>query len=747
MNKLKRTVCAALILVLMLSLLPLAAYAKAGNRLSGDEKLAYDALSYLLDEVAAGKRSATSFTIGQEYYDKPVHREVTFKKSADDFDYAAVADALWVDHPYAMYWYGYGYSVSRQPDHRGTLVQVTFYFNVGANYQGNAEYTIDSKEAAIAARARKNALAVVNANAHKSDYQKLVAYRDYICNAVTYDEYAANNDISYRDMSPWQLVNVFDGDSTTNVVCEGYSKAFKYLCDLSDFEDKTFTCHLVTGWTLSGTGGGGHMWNQVTLGGKNYLVDVTNSDDGSVGQHGGLFLAGSGDSVSTLIGGVVRKGYQFECKYSSVQYYFDDESVAIWGWDLLKLTSKSYEPGNSCQINGHSYNRVVTAPTFSVGGYTTNTCTACGYSYISNQTDPMAMLKTPAISKLENKAGGSIQITWNKVAGAERYRVFMKVDGGWKSVGTVAGTSMTWSGAQSGKNYTFTVRCVTAKGEAASDYNRTGKSITYVACPSIAKVENTATGVKISWNAVPGAAKYKLVVKEEGGSWKTIRYTTNNSYTWTGAVSGKTYTFGICCVTSDGKTATSAFDSTGKTIKYVAQPTINKVANMANGVAIAWNKVPGAAKYKIVVKTATSGWKTVAYSTGSTYTWTGGTSGETYTFGIVCVTADGKTVTSAFNSTGKTIKYIACPKIAKLEKTSTGIKVTWDKVVGAAKYKLIVKEEGGSWKTIWNTINSSYTWTGAVKGKTYIFSLRCITADGKSYTSGWNSTGWTIKYN
>ena len=40
-----------------------------------------------------------------------------------------------------------------------------------------------------------------------------------------------------------------------------------------------------------GTGAGAHMWNIVTLGGENYLVDITNSDDGTVGNDGSLFMA------------------------------------------------------------------------------------------------------------------------------------------------------------------------------------------------------------------------------------------------------------------------------------------------------------------------------------------------------------------------------------------------------------------------------------------------------------------------
>lgn len=35
----------------------------------------------------------------------------------------------------------------------------------------------------------------------------------------------------------------------------------------------------------------------------------------------------------------------------------------------------------------HSYNSVVTEPTCTTGGYTTNTCSSCGYSYISDETE------------------------------------------------------------------------------------------------------------------------------------------------------------------------------------------------------------------------------------------------------------------------------------------------------------------------------------------------------------------------
>jgi hypothetical protein len=75
------------------------------------------------------------------------------------------------------------------------------------------------------------------------------------------------------------------------VVCEGYAKAFKYLCDLTDF-DKEIYCYLISG-VLSVSGSSeGHMWNVLVMDGVNYLVDVTNYD-GNPSSRSYLFLGGA----------------------------------------------------------------------------------------------------------------------------------------------------------------------------------------------------------------------------------------------------------------------------------------------------------------------------------------------------------------------------------------------------------------------------------------------------------------------
>lgn len=69
------------------------------------------------------------------------------------------------------------------------------------------------------------------------------------------------------------IVGVFDGISSTDVVCEGYAKAFKYLCNYAGLESI-----YAVGWSTSDGYSGGHAWNMIKIGGKWYNIDLTWDD-------------------------------------------------------------------------------------------------------------------------------------------------------------------------------------------------------------------------------------------------------------------------------------------------------------------------------------------------------------------------------------------------------------------------------------------------------------------------------------
>lgn len=67
-----------------------------------------------------------------------------------------------------------------------------------------------------------------------------------------------------------------------------------------------------------------------------------------------------------------------------------------------------------------------------------------------------ASLATPKISKAESVYGG-VKLTWSKVKGAEKYRVYYKGSKGWTRMVDTTSTSYIDKDVSSGKNYTYTV--------------------------------------------------------------------------------------------------------------------------------------------------------------------------------------------------------------------------------------------------------------------------------------------------
>ncbi len=248
-----------------------------------------------------------------------------------------IQDCLLIDCPYELYWFdktkgmscAYSYSYYQQGGvYHVSLTNLTFRFQVAEGYRGatdTSETPCVTADVSAVATAIEQAKQVVAEHQDKTDREKLYAYKAYLCNAVDYNYDAAMGGVAYGD--PWQLIHVFDNDASTKVVCEGYSKAFQYLCELSEFYDDDFASYLVTGLME----GGGHMWNVVTLGGVNYLVDVTNSDAGSVGQGGGLFMALNPE-------GGTAEGYTVVIdSYNQVTYQYDSEEMDLYGEEILAL--------------------------------------------------------------------------------------------------------------------------------------------------------------------------------------------------------------------------------------------------------------------------------------------------------------------------------------------------------------------------------------------------------------------------
>ena len=352
-------------------------------------------------------------------------------------------------------------------------------------------------------------------------------------------------------------------------------------------------------------------------------------------------------------------------------------------------------------------------------------------------------LQTPSISKLENTSGG-IKISWNKVSGAYGYRVYQKTSNGWKRIKDTTATSYTDSAVSVNQTKTYTMRCIDKNGNTVSGYNSKGWSKKYTpVAPTISKLENTSGGIKLSWNKIAGVYGYRLYYKTSSGGWKRFKDTTATSFTDSGVSPNRTETYTIRCIDKNGNTV-SGYNSKGWSKKYTpVAPTISKLENTSGGIKLSWNKIAGVYGYRLYYKTSSGGWKRFKDTTATSFTDSGVSPNRTETYTIRCIDKNGNTV-SGYNSKGWSKKYApVAPKITKLTNTSKGVSVTWGKVAGVYGYRLYRKYDGGSWTKVKDTTATSYTDSGAKKGKKVTYTLRCIDKNGKTI-SGYNATGWSI---
>ena len=182
-------------------------------------------------------------------------------------------------------------------------------------------------------------------------------------------------------------------------------------------------------------------------------------------------------------------------------------------------------------------------------------------------------LATPKISKAESVYGG-VKISWGKVNGAEKYRVYYKGSKGWTRMVDTTSTSYIDKDVSSGKNYTYTVRCINSSAtKFTSGYDSKGKSVKYISAPKITKAESVDGGVKISWNKSNGAEKYRVYYKSRKG-WTRMVDTTSTSYIDNKVSSGKTYIYTVRCINSSATKFTSGYDSKGVTVTTPVKPSV-----------------------------------------------------------------------------------------------------------------------------------------------------------------------------
>lgn len=368
--------------------------------LNSFEQLMYDKAIDHIKKIADGERSNTELILTYEelglseepliviedFYDCSKNQYVQAKVTAGEnelkekfpIDSVKVLKAIQSDNPSLLYWFGrtyyIGYSTSygasgyadenNMLDGYYKISNFRIYLSVSPYYaelsgNGYIQSKADITKTGAVKSAVSNAKTIAKEYENLDDYEKLVAFKEKICTLVDYNHDAAYtgsvNTLEWGS-NPWELIWVFDGDTSTNVVCEGYSKAFQYLCDLSSFNRNIMVS------SVSGTmDGGAHMWNIVHWENKNYLVDVTNCDNYSsymLNGHNALFMKGfaSGNTKSgySILHKRVDLGNGLYVPEHDIMYKYNADILNLYSGieNQLVLSESDFDPMEETEQEG-----------------------------------------------------------------------------------------------------------------------------------------------------------------------------------------------------------------------------------------------------------------------------------------------------------------------------------------------------------------------------------------------------------
>ena len=641
-----------------------------GNELEAQAREIYDAMvSYYVEQRMGDNQKITldnAITFRATVEGSTVIREENYEEACQKVSYAmqAAIDAFTYDYP-EIYWMrggSYRYSIAFECGNdvwTGIISEITYE---PAEIYTDAASNMNAFDSAVSG-ARAEILKRTNGSLNR--YALIKSIHDYVCEVAYYHFLSSAHEDYMKVHSPEPI---FIGDG--GVVCEGYAKAVKILCD--QFE---IPCVLVSGGARGDSSSeyGAHMWNYVQMeNGRWYLIDATWDDQNSK-IYDTYFLAGYESQGFRISIGEER----------SENPDFSDAGGMTFTYPVL--SGEKYKSGNvledavieSYTIN-YDGNGGKSAPVEQqknkgeILKLSTEVPTRSGYTFIGWAKSPVGnvvyapgdsysedanitlyaqwKLNAPAQVDISKISGDSnkLTVTWGKVADAAGYEVYMATsqDGSYSKIASISKAttlSYTKTGLSAGKTYYFKVRAYrkdstqTVRG----NFSVVKNAATNPGTPSITSLTGQANAITVKWKKVSGATGYVIYrATSAKGTYSKVATagSSASSYKVTKLTANKNYYFKIRAYRKGGmNTAYSNYSGIKYTGTATATPKLNSVSSGRKQLTLKWSKVANAAQYEVYMASSSRGnyTKVATLKSGSTsYTKTGLKDGTTYYFKI-----------------------------------------------------------------------------------------------------------------
>lgn len=210
------------------------------------------------------------------------------------------------------------------------------------------------------------------------------------------------------------------------------------------------------------------------------------------------------------------------------------------GWKKIasRVTDISYKDQKA--VTGTTYYYTVKAYSYAWGEMTVS-------SYDKDGVAGKARLGKVKIATANSESYSTIRVTWNKVSGANGYRVYRSTskDGKYAAIGSTAKNSAVTfldKKAVTGKTYYYKVRAyrnVSGK-KVYGSYSATEKAKAVLSAPTLSAGSTSKTAV-LEWSKVKGADGYQVYASDsQNGTYTRIKITKGTGATDESLLTGKT---------------------------------------------------------------------------------------------------------------------------------------------------------------------------------------------------------------
>ena len=433
-----------------------------------------------------------------------------------------------------------------------------------------------------------------------------------------------------------------------------------------------------TGYTLLGTTTSTSYINTGAAVGKTYYYKVRALNvDGAAGAYSSTVsgaakaVAPAAPTVTMTYSDSGKPKLTWSAVSGATSYRVYRSESRGTGYSLLGTTTSTSYVNTGAAVGKTYYYRVKAV----------NSAGTSAYSNIVSGTARTPAPAAPVLKGGTSSASGKPQLTWAAVDGAAKYDVYRSnsADGTFSKVGSTDKTTYVNTGAVQGVTYFYKIRAVGASG--ASGFSNTvaihvAGVVKAPAVVVLSGIKADAAGITVTWKTTANADTYNVLRRDASNTaWKVIaRGVSGTSYKDTTVARGVMYSYTVQGVAADGVT-TGPYDTTGKSAKvtasasttpgYVTMKDARRVTIGEKGILLTWTTATNAKTYNVyraanppksgdtLRPVPASKWVLVAKKV-SALSWkdTTGTSGTTYAYMVRGVAADGKTLSTSYNTVG-----------------------------------------------------------------------------------------------